>query len=129
MSINIELLRSVLLSSTGLALTFGYSPSRMQKCSRIAHSLHIAISYYKTTCVTKFRILPSSVNTASEALVSTPSQKFQHSIMLVPLIVGKWTEMVGKASNDQVLAKFCDNRSTVSRVQTGDRHTATWTLK
>jgi len=45
------------------------------------------------------------------------------------MAVGKWTEMVGKASNDQVLARVCDNRSIFSRVQTGDRHTATWTLK
>ena len=129
MSINIELLRSVLLNSTGLALTFGYSTSRIQNCSRIAHSLHITIWYYKKTSITKLRIFPISVNTASEALVSTSPPKFQHSVMLVPLILGKWTEMVGKASNDQVLAKICANRSIVSRIQTGNRHTATWILK
>jgi len=129
MSINIELLLIVLLNSTVLAPTFGYSPSKIQNCSRIAHNLHIAISYYTITSVTKLCLFPSSVNTASEALVSIPPQKCQRSIMLIPLIAGKWTEMVGKASNDQVLAKFCDIRSTFSRVQTGDRHTATWTLK
>lgn len=78
------------------------------------HSFHIAISYYTNTSVTKLCIFPGFVNTAFEALVSTAPHKFQHSVMLVPLILGKWTEMVGKASNDQVLAKFCDSRSTVS---------------
>ena len=100
-------------------LTFRYSLSRTKNCSRIRHSRHIAIANYENTSVTKLRIFPSSVNTASKALVWVPPQKFQHSVILGPFILGKWTEMVGKSSNDQVLARFCDNRSTVSRVQTG----------